>query len=342
MIIAMKPRALLSLLLSASLLCSPLAAQADALALPDLGDASQTTLSPQAEQKLGRQIMAMIRESGEMLDDPEVELYLNQLGRRLSSASPELGQNFQFFPMLDPQINAFALPGGYIGVHTGLIYTAQSESELASVIGHEMAHVVQHHIARSMVQQGNNQLLAIAGLLVAILAASVSKNSQVSAAAVNAGTGMAIQNQLTFSREFEREADNIGMQILSRAGFDARAMPMFFERMQRLPREQQRQHDGGSAQRGQHPAGPHLRKQLALYRIHREHQPCGHGQGGGKAKARRLAPQPPHQQGPVQHPGHQQRVARRRRPQAGSGCGGCGVCQGGGKGQQPTDGGSTG
>lgn len=182
MIIAMKPRALLSLLLSASLLCSPLAAQADALALPDLGDASQTTLSPQAEQKLGRQIMAMIRESGEMLDDPEVELYLNQLGRRLSSASPELGQNFQFFPMLDPQINAFALPGGYIGVHTGLIYTAQSESELASVIGHEMAHVVQHHIARSMVQQGNNQLLAIAGLLVAILAASVSKNSQVSAA----------------------------------------------------------------------------------------------------------------------------------------------------------------
>lgn len=236
MIIAMKPRALLSLLLSASLLCSPLAAQADALALPDLGDASQTTLSPQAEQKLGRQIMAMIRESGEMLDDPEVELYLNQLGRRLSSASPELGQNFQFFPMLDPQINAFALPGGYIGVHTGLIYTAQSESELASVIGHEMAHVVQHHIARSMVQQGNNQLLAIAGVLVAILAASVSKNSQVSAAAVNAGTGMAIQNQLTFSREFEREADNIGMQILSRAGFDARAMPMFFERMQRVNR----------------------------------------------------------------------------------------------------------
>lgn len=94
MIIAMKPRALLSLLLSASLLCSPLAAQADALALPDLGDASQTTLSPQAEQKLGRQIMAMIRESGEMLDDPEVELYLNQLGRRLSSASPITSSRF--------------------------------------------------------------------------------------------------------------------------------------------------------------------------------------------------------------------------------------------------------
>lgn len=236
MIFAMKPRALLCLLLSLSLLSSPVATQADALLLPDLGDASQAALSPQAEQKLGRQIMGMIRESGEMLDDAEVELYINQLGRRLASASPELGPSFEFFPMLDPQINAFALPGGFIGVHTGLIYTAQGESELASVLAHEMAHVTQHHIARSIAQQGNNQLLAIAGILVAILAASVSKNTQVSAAAMNAGTGMAIQNQLTFSRDFEREADNIGMQILSRAGFDARAMPTFFERMQRVNR----------------------------------------------------------------------------------------------------------
>lgn len=236
MIVAMKPRALLCLLLSLSLLSSPVATQADALQLPDLGDASQAALSPQAEQKLGRQIMGMIRESGEMLDDAEVELYINQLGRRLASASPELGPNFEFFPLLDPQINAFALPGGFIGVHTGLIYTAQGESELASVLAHEMAHVTQRHIARSIAQQGNNQLLAIAGILVAILAASVSKNTQVSAAAMNAGTGMAIQNQLTFSRDFEREADNIGMQILSRAGFDARAMPTFFERMQRVNR----------------------------------------------------------------------------------------------------------
>lgn len=232
----MKPRALLSLLLSVSLLCSPLATRADALALPDLGDASQAALSPQAEQKLGRQIMAMIRESGDMLDDPEVELYVNQLGRRLAGASPELGQHFSFFPILDPQINAFALPGGFIGVHTGLVYTAQSESELASVLAHEMAHVTQRHIARSVAQQGNNQLLAMAGVLLAILAASVSKNSQISAAAMNAGTGLAIQNQLSFSREFEREADNIGMQILAKAGFDARAMPTFFERMQRVNR----------------------------------------------------------------------------------------------------------
>lgn len=230
-------RPLTALTLTFSLLAGFVPAADTPPILPDLGDTAQVALSPQAEQKLGRQIMGMIRASGDMLDDPEVTAYLNQLGARLARASTvEYGQAFQFFPMLDKQINAFALPGGYIGVHTGLIYTAQGESELASVLAHEMAHVTQHHIARMLSQQGNQQLLAIAGVLVAILAASRGHNDQIAAAAMNAGGGLAAQNQLAFSREFEREADAIGMQTLIQGQFDARAMPLFFERMQRVNR----------------------------------------------------------------------------------------------------------
>ena len=136
--------------------------------------------------------------------------------------------------MNDRQINAFALPGGYIGVNTGLLLAAQGESEVASVIAHEVAHVTQRHIARILDQQKQSTVLSLAALAVAVLAARA--NSDLGAAATAFGQGAAIQNMLNFTRDHEREADRVGVQTLEGAGFDPRAMVTFFERMQRATR----------------------------------------------------------------------------------------------------------
>jgi predicted Zn-dependent protease len=137
--------------------CLP-AAAADAL--PDLGDASQSVLSLQQERQLGEAIMRQIRMNKQYVNDPELADYINGVGYRLAAASPNAEQSFEFFLIDDPTINAFALPGGFIGVHTGLIVSSQSESELAAVLGHEIAHVTQRHIARLFQQQSRPGWLA--------------------------------------------------------------------------------------------------------------------------------------------------------------------------------------
>jgi predicted Zn-dependent protease len=197
--------------------------------LPDLGEVSQASFSPQLERKVGETIMRDIRADRDFLDDSEVTDYLNGVGHRLAAASTSNHQDFEFFVVRDPTLNAFALPGGYIGVHTGLILTAQSESELASVLGHEIAHVTQHHIARMVVQESHNNLLSIAGLALAILAAR--SNTEVASAGIAVAQAGAIQSSLDFTRENEREADRVGFQILKDAGFDPRGMASFFERL---------------------------------------------------------------------------------------------------------------
>lgn len=202
--------------------------------LPDLGDASETLLSPRQERRLGDEIMASIRIDRDYLDDPEITDYLNDLGYRLASHSPAVRQEFQFFLVRDAALNAFALPGGYIGVHTGLIVAAQNESELAGVLSHEIAHVAQKHLARMLEGQKQSQLTSIAALAVAILASR--SNSQVSQAAIATAQASSIQSQLNFTREHEREADRVGFQILDQAGFDVRGMGSFFERLQRSTR----------------------------------------------------------------------------------------------------------
>ena len=202
--------------------------------LPDLGDVSQSALSPVQERKLGEGIMAQIRPNAAFLDDAEVTDYLNALGYRLVANSPDPAGPFEFFALEDSSINAFALPGGYIGVHTGLLLATQSESELASVLSHEIAHVTQRHIARLIASQQHAGLASMAALAVAILAAR--SNSQVSAAAIAAAQAGAIQSQLNFTREHEREADRIGLQIMEKSGFDVHAMPVFFERLQKATR----------------------------------------------------------------------------------------------------------
>lgn len=223
-----------ALLLSCALaLPAPLSAQS--YDLPDLGDVAATELSPAAERRIGEDIIAQIRwRDAAYLDDPEIEEYVNRLGHRLAGVSNNPTQDFDFFVVRDPTLNAFALPGGYIGVHTGLLLAAQTESEFASVLGHEIAHVTQRHIAQIVGKQSQSAMLMMASLLVAVLAAR--SNSDVSQAAIAAGQAGAIQSQLGYTRAFEREADRVGLETLDKAGMDVRGMPSFFERLQRNTR----------------------------------------------------------------------------------------------------------
>lgn len=202
--------------------------------LPDLGDVSQSAITPAQERRLGESIMRQIRSNPAYLDDPEVSDYLNAIGYRLVGNSPDPAGPFEFFCVLDGSVNAFALPGGFVGVHSGLLLTAQSESELASVLSHEIAHVTQKHIARLIAGQQKAGLASMAALAVAILAAR--SNSDVSQAAIVGAQAAMIQSQLNFTREHEREADRIGLQILDKSGFDVHTMPVFFERLQKATR----------------------------------------------------------------------------------------------------------
>jgi predicted Zn-dependent protease len=203
--------------------------------LPDLGDASGSDLSLQTERKIGESIMRDIRfREPAYLDDPEVNEYLNGLAARLSNGASGPHRDFELFAMRDASINAFAMPGGFIGVHTGLITATDNESEIASVLGHEMAHVTQRHIARQIGIEKQMQLPMMIAMAAAILMARSRPDLASGASAV--AQGGAIQTQLSFSRDFEREADRIGFQTLAGAGFDVRAMGTFFEKLQRYTR----------------------------------------------------------------------------------------------------------
>ncbi len=204
--------------------------------LPDLGDVSQVTITPHQERQLGLRIMRQIRADPSYLDDSEIAGYLSNLGHRLIANSEETsaGQSFEFFAIQDPSINAFALPGGFMGFNSGLIIAAQSESELAAVMSHEIAHVTQKHLARMIATQKYDWVKSIAALAVAIVAAR--SNAQASSAILVASQASIIQSKLDFTRKHEKEADRIGLNILLDAGFDPQGMPAFFERLQRAGR----------------------------------------------------------------------------------------------------------
>ncbi|HMK24139.1 MAG TPA: M48 family metalloprotease [Terriglobales bacterium] len=199
--------------------------------LPELGDVSRTTITAVQERQLGEGIMRQIRSVPQYVDDPEVTDYINGLGYRLVANAPTVEQQFEFFVLADKTVNAFALPGGFIGVHTGLIITAQSESELAAVLGHEIGHVSQRHIARMFTQQKQAGIASMAALALAILAARSSPD--LAQAAVAGAQYATYQTAVNFTRDNEREADRVGVQILEKSGFDPRAMPAFLERLQR-------------------------------------------------------------------------------------------------------------
>jgi predicted Zn-dependent protease len=206
-----------------------------AQSLPDLGSAGDLVLSPRTERRLGESIVREMRLSEPTyLDDPEISGYLAGIGTRLSQAMTGTRYDFEFFVVRDPTVNAFALPGGFVGVHTGLIDIADTESELASVLAHELAHVTQRHISRMFGQQQQMQVPMMAALAAALLLGH-SRPDLASGAAV-AIQGAAVTKQLGYSREFEREADRVGLQALSDAGYDPRAMAEFFQKLQRSTR----------------------------------------------------------------------------------------------------------
>jgi predicted Zn-dependent protease len=201
--------------------------------LPDLGDESAAVLSPQDERRIGEDFMRQARVHFDILDDPELNEYLRDLGRRLT-ASIDGQPEFHFFLVNNSSINAFAVPGGYIGVHTGLLLAARSEAELAAVLAHETAHITQRHIPRMIAESQRLNGPALAAILAGVLIAA--SGAQGGEAAVLLTTAGLAQNELNFTRAFEQEADRIGMNILDNAGFDARAMPGFFEQMELLTR----------------------------------------------------------------------------------------------------------
>ena len=211
-----------------------LAPHARAQALPELGDTSGAILSPALERKIGEQAVQQIRREPNYVDDPEITEYVNEIGRRIVASTSDAQQDFVFFVLRDNTINAFAMPGGFVGVHTGLLLAAQTESELAGVLSHEVAHVTQHHLARLLGKQDQMSIPTLAAILVGLLAAR--SRPDVTQAVIAGATAASVQSQLNYTREFEREADRVGFQYLQQAGFDVSAMPTFFERLQKATR----------------------------------------------------------------------------------------------------------
>jgi predicted Zn-dependent protease len=201
--------------------------------LPDIGNPASTTLSVADEYKIGLMIVRGLRESGQVVEDPEINEYLQALGMQLASHAHEGGHRFTFFAVRDSGINAFALPGGFIGVNAGLVKATRNESELAGVLAHEIAHVTQRHIARSVQNAGRANMASAAAILAAILiGATTGMPSDAVLGTVTAAQGLAAQQQINFTRANESEADRVGVGILSAAGFDPGAMPDFFWTMQ--------------------------------------------------------------------------------------------------------------
>ena len=208
--------------------------------LPSLGESASLDLSVGTERRLGEQIMREARRDPAYLDDPVLLEYLQSIWNPLVAAAREVGHidgdtdtafAWEAFLVRDRSVNAFALPGGYVGAHLGLIAITTTRDQFASVMAHELSHVTQRHIARSIAPQQQASLLAVATLLLGIIAASRANNVDLANAAIMGGQGAAIQAQLNFSRDMEREADRIGYGLLNRAGFAPAGQAQMFDRM---------------------------------------------------------------------------------------------------------------
>ena len=237
----------LGLLLTASSLLRPVVAWADTPAvvppaapgpsrLPSLGDGSEISLGE--ERRLGDSIMREILRDPDVIEDPVLAEYVGAIWQRLRNAatlrgelSPELDEQFAWELMLirDKSVNAFALPGGYMGVHLGLIGVVSTPDELASVLAHELSHITQRHIARMLTQQQRQSPLMIGSMILGLLAAS--RSPQAAQAMMVGGQAVAVQTQLNFSRDMEREADRVGYGVASQAGFEPAGFVSMFEKL---------------------------------------------------------------------------------------------------------------
>lgn len=220
--------------LAALVLLAPPLAQAQNQTLPDFGSPADSVLTKSREKMLGRSVILQLRNAGAIHDDPLLNEYIRLLGSRLASQVNDGAYDFEFFVIDDNAINAFAMPGGVIGVNTGLLLATDNESELAGVLAHEVSHVTQRHIARGIYAQQRNSILTMATTLAAILLASASDSqSDATMGAIAATQAAGAQRQINFTRENEFEADRIGMDVLSRAGFDPSGMASFFGELSR-------------------------------------------------------------------------------------------------------------
>jgi predicted Zn-dependent protease len=208
--------------------------------LPSLGDTAGEGFSIATERKLGDQIMRDIRRDPDYLDDPWLLEYLLSVwdplveaARRRGNIDPEMQDHFPFEPFLvrDRSINAFALPGGFVGVNLGLIAMTGSRDELASVLAHEMSHITQRHIARSIASSSRQGLVGMAAMILGILAASRSPHPDAMNAVVVGSQAAMAQGQLNFSRDNEREADRVGFSVLVDAGYSPGGMASMFEKL---------------------------------------------------------------------------------------------------------------
>ena len=209
-------------------------------ALPALGDTDSAEFTVGTERKLGDEIMREIHVDPDYVDDPLLLEYLETVWNPLVAASRKLGnittdidQRFAWQPFLvrDPSVNAFALPGGFVGVHLGLIAITTTRDELASVLAHEMSHITQRHIARSITGDAKRSLVGLAALLLGLVAASRSRSPDAVNAVVAGTQAATLQGQLNFSRDVEREADRVGFQVMTAAGFAPGGMAAMFEKM---------------------------------------------------------------------------------------------------------------
>ena len=213
-----------------SLLFTKLGSSQD-INLPDMGSPADAVLSKSDEAQIGRSIMQQIRNSGSLVEDPQITEYINDIGYRIAVHANESERKFTFFVIDEPSINAFALPGGYIGVHSGLIEATRSEDELAGVLAHEIAHVTQRHIARAVDASQKQSMLSTAIMLGAVIAGAAGAGSDAIQGAMAVAQGTQAQAQINFTRDNEYEADRIGIAALANAGFDPQGMASFFEVM---------------------------------------------------------------------------------------------------------------
>ena len=236
-------------------LALPAVAQQQDVNLPNLGSSAAGLVSPQEEQAYGQSMLRDLRAADLVLDDPQVDAYVQALGYRLVAASADPSQHYTFIVLRDPEINAFAAPGGYIFIFSGLITTTDSEDELAAVIAHELAHISQHHLERALEDQKKTTPLYYLAAIGAALAAGKADSGRDSSSysrysgpyttsdSVDAGAGafysvlgLMLQHQIDFTRKDETEADRVGISTLAKAGYDPEAMAGFFDRMARTLR----------------------------------------------------------------------------------------------------------
>jgi len=216
--------------------CASMGSSAAEQDLPDLGSPATAAVSLEDEYRAGLGWFSSMRQTGVVLEDPEVSDYIQEIGHSLSSRAEEGQHQFYYFVVKDPVVNAFAMPGGFIAIDSGLILATRNENELAGVMAHETAHVTQRHLVRQLIDQSHASLVSTAAMLAAILLGATAGrggNGDAMEGAILATQSAAIQHQINYTRASEFEADRIGIGTMASAGYDPLGMASFFDYMSR-------------------------------------------------------------------------------------------------------------